>query len=188
MKDLLPTLRRIDEEIIGHNQNIARSRVEIARLQETRLVLAGIAESDTMEAQLAKEESQRTIAGSHGRPVLIVRKMGTDETMVEGLNKAGNKRGMNNPPKRAKGDGNGRRKHRKSDKTGGERGEFGRKVLEMLKGSEPLASADIANYLGIKADTGSRQPVYNALYLLQQQGKIVRNAERRYSLAPGGTK
>src|SRR5207249_2226922 len=72
--DIQSTLRRLDEEIVGHKQQIARSQVEIARLQDTRMVLMRLAEDDIAHAEAERAERAGMIAGEHAKPVLIVRK------------------------------------------------------------------------------------------------------------------
>jgi hypothetical protein len=195
MKDVQGTLRRIDEQITQHNQNIARSRVEIARLQEARLVFAGLAEEDIIAAHAGKEERQGMINGAHARPVLIVRKVGSDEVMkqqAEGLNKAGNRRGMNV----TKGKGTRPRRprnpnHHVGPREGSAIEQMRKRIFTVLKDAEePMTGSEIGNYLGLPADDKVRKPMQNALYYMRVKGQLHRDPEHRYSMpspAPGAT-
>ena len=184
MKDVHATLRRIDEEIVAHQQQIARSRVEISRLQETRIVLMNMAEGDAEAAQAHREGRPPVLAGDYARPVLIVRKTGTGDedgtasrAAKEGTNKSGNLRGMNNP--RGKKFGG---RTRASPK-GSARGEYKRKVLELLANSDdPLTSREMAGYFGLPGGMEARKPLQNALFWMRASGVIHRDAEKRYFL------
>lgn len=187
MKDVQATLRRIDKEITGHNQLIARSRVEIARLQETRNVLMNLADEDVIAAHMSKEERQNVINGAHAKPLLVVRRMGSEELAgraqanMEGLNKSGDRRGMNNPKGKKFGDGGGRKgRFSKNSAVGKMRV----RIAEALKdATEPMTGSELGNYLGLPADADVRKPLQNALYSMRVGGQLHRDAEYRYSMA-----
>jgi len=190
VKDLSLTLNRIDKEIIGHNQLIARSRVEIQRLTETRAVLMGIAEDDANAVDERRAVRQGVIEGEHSRPVLVVRKIGSEElaersaqVQEPGLNKSGDRRGMNNP-KGAKFGGkppkNGKGRHSKVTAVGLMRDKV---VMVLGDAEEPMSGTEIGNYLGLAAGTNEpRKALQNALYSMRVRGELHRDPEHRYSM------
>lgn len=189
MKDVQATLRRIDEEITGHTQQIARHRVEIARLQETRLVLMNLAEGDIVAAHATREERAGVINGAHAKPMLIVRKVGTGdeegtaskalkegrdysaEYARRGLNKAGNKRGL---------------KTKGNKRDGSARALYRERVLATLKDGEAMTGTELGDYFGLPRTSKERKPLQNALYYMQISGLVHRDAGKRFSLSPNG--
>jgi hypothetical protein len=165
MKDVQATLKRIDDQIVTHKQNIARSQVEIMRLQETRIVLMGLAEEDQAAAGYAREERQGVVSGSHAKPMLIVRKTGN------GLNSSGNRRGMNDKSKNP------------IDKDSTKA-----KVTALLQ-STPTAELSVGaiiDRLGIGPLRGkARQPIYQALWELKRDRIVYSpNGSGSYQIAP----
>ena len=188
MKDVAATLRRIDEQITGYNQQIARARVEIARLQETRLVLSGLAEEDVILAEQAKQEARGVINGSHARPVLIVRKVGTGDEegsaskaakLGLSVNKNGDRRGMNNPRKKE------RTTAPKPRRTAAEippeeKQEYLReRVVTVLQSyGHGMDTGDIRKALGMHKEWHKSRKVkalYNAISYLRREGKVVQD-------------
>jgi hypothetical protein len=177
IKDVQGTLKRIDEQITAHNQSIARSRLEIARLQETRLVLMGLAEEDILVAEQAKMERAGLINGQHSVPKLIVRKVGTGDEEGSaskaaklGLNSAGNRRGMNTLGRKP------------GSKNVSARGEYRDRVFAALKGGEAMTGTELGDYFGMPRKAKARKPLQNALFFLRSNGQLHRDAEKRYSL------
>jgi len=183
-------LRRIDEEITGHEQLIARSQVELHRLHTTRRTLMNIAEHDVAVAEAAKHERQGVIAGAHAKPVLIVRKAGSAELEERAakakanghdgeLNKAGNRRGKTR-------DYEAERKRRnlrvKAGKNPSVSGELRERILKALDGAEPMVSIEIGDYLGLPRGDVPRKGMSNALYQLRIGGAVIRDDDKRYSL------
>jgi hypothetical protein len=185
IKDPQGTLRRIDDQIMQHNQNIARSRLEIARLQETRIVIMGLVEEDIFVAQQAKEERAGIANGAHAVPKLIVRPTGYDEVFgehvtggdeqghaapAEGMNKAGNLRGMKQP----------RKSRRPSEEL--PRDEqlepMRERVLTAIKTHGAMDTHDVRKALGLANEHHKSRKVkvlYNAIYSLRTQGKLTRD-------------
>jgi len=179
IKDPQGTLRRIDEQINAHNQSIAISRLEIARLQETRLVIMGLAEEDLVAAEQAKMERHGAIAGAHAVPKLIVRKEGfgdeegsASKAAKLGLNKTGNRRGMNHPTKG--------KKVGSAYYLNSKRGEYKRRVLELLKNGDTMTSGEMANYFGLPSTGDSRKSLQNALHWMRSSGEVERDEYKRY--------
>src|SRR5580765_7905988 len=81
MKDVDAMLRRIDQEIVQHRQEIAGRQVAIARLEDSRKVLQGLVEGDQIAAEMARAERGAAPGqiNGHARPMLIVRRTGSDE-------------------------------------------------------------------------------------------------------------
>lgn len=193
-------LRRIDEEITAHNQEIAGRQVAIARLQDTRRVLMGLAEGDQMAAEAAKME--RTAAGQlngHVGPMLIVRRTGTgDEDGTESQRrKTGKAKPRNYDRERAKAAelqqkrergeapppaSRVKRKYTSADAYGGGK-VLQEKVVALVKKTGPIASREIGNRLNIPAGTNDRQPLSNALWTLKHAGVLKRDESKLYSLA-----
>ena len=180
MKDVSATLRRIDEEIVGHRQTIARSQVEIMRLQDTRQVLARLVEDDQHAEQQAKLERAGVIEGAHAKPVLIVRQTGTggEDGSASKAAKAGTT--MHAKTKRDyKVDS---AKYGKRSKPS-ESGDYRKKIRETLAPDEAMTSREIGDYLGLPRDEAARKAMSNALYQMRVKGDIVRDDHSRYSLA-----
>jgi hypothetical protein len=197
VKDVAGTLRRIDEQITAHTQSINRSRLEIARLQETRIVLMGLAEEDILVAEQARQERLSGGSNGHSVPKLIVRPEGwgdlvngddegsASKAIKEGtLNKSGNLRGMVGPATRAK-----RSHHKKPQghpKTGGKHRLHWDEIQTLLK-TNPKSQFDIEailQRLGLPDYHGKqRQPIYQALYEMRKQGLIQRPSSGVYQIA-----
>ena len=144
MKDIQATLRRIDDEITFCRQEIARQQVSIVRLEDTRRVLMGIAESDQASREAGTAERLGAINGSHARPEIIVRKIGTVD------------------------------KKARKPRAGaiGESTMMRQKILDVLKG--PMTPAEIGDKLGIPRGEEHRKVMHNALYTLRIRGKLDR--------------
>jgi hypothetical protein len=181
MKDVNATLRRIDEEIVGHKQAIARSQVEIMRLQDTRQVLARLVEDDQAAEQHAKLERAGIIAGEHSKPVLIVRRTGSGDE--EGTASKAAKEGLNGTHTKVK----PKRDYKADSAKYGKRskvsasGEMRDKILAMMDADTPMTSREIGDFLGLPRDEKSRKDMSNALYQLRVKGALKRDTEDRYS-------
>jgi len=203
MKDVQATLRRIDEEITGHHQQIARHRVEIARLQETRLVLMGIAEGDAAAHERASQERVHTINGAHARPVLIVRKEGSGEAEAERHAKELERKKKYRDAKRA---AKAKRQEvkaaaepaspaiKKGPKSGPKTGRTPRasasalwrpKVLQTLRGeAEGMTRQQLGDVFGLPRGEKHRKALSNALYTLANHGQL-RHDNGRFILKDG---
>lgn len=163
MKDIHHTLTRIDREITERRQQIAYQQVEIARLEDTRRVLMGLAEAD-----MARPESEPTaqINGANARPVLIVRRTGTGDE--EGTASHAAKTGQ------------------KPKKPGSEMSRIRKRILALLTDApEPMTSREIGDHLGIARGETHRKAMNNALYQLRVTKILSRDPEKRYSLPAG---
>lgn len=171
MKDVQATLRRIDEEIVGHKQQIAMHQVELVRLQDTRNVLMGLAEADIAHAEASKAEraEARLTAGEHAKPVLIVRKVGSGE---------------DGPPKTIHARANGETKVDKPKKRRRQKasasGDMRAKIMEVVDSETPMSSREIGDHLGLPRNETARKAMSNALYQLKVKGDLVRDGEHRY--------
>jgi len=186
MKDVSSTLRRIDEEIVGHKQRIAFSQVEIARLQDTRQVLMRLVEDDQHAEEESKLERLRIINGAHAKPELIVRR-----TEVESVPKPDKeeakprkKKGRDYAAERERARARDAERHRLARAAKGakprpenESGKMREAVLNVVDAETPMNSREIALHLGIK---GNDQLLYNALYQLRIKGDLIRGEDNRY--------
>lgn len=153
------TLKRIDDEITERRQRIAAWQVEIARLEDTRRVLMGLAEADQM-AHAARHEPTPSVLGngSHGKPMLIVRRTTEDA-----------------PPAKAQ------KKQRKTRDMSA-RATWRSKVKALLAepGAEPMTAGELGNYFGLPIGKG-RKDLQNALYYLKKEGDLHVDDAGRYS-------
>lgn len=179
MKDVSATLRRIDEEIVGHKQQIARSQVEIMRLQDTRQVLARLVEDDQHAEQAAKMERLGVLAGAHAKPELIVRMTGSggEDGSASKAAKAGTT--MHAKAKRDYKVDSAKYGRRKKPSVSGAIRE---KIMAMMDAETPMASREIGDYLGLPREETARKDMSNALYRLRLNGQLVRDDENRYQL------
>lgn len=182
MKDIQATLRRLDEEIVGHRQQIARHQVEIARLQDTRVLLMGLAEDDIAHAEAAKANrvSALATAGEHAKPVLIVRKTGSGDE--DGTESQRRKTGGTTLHASVNGHATKSEKPKKKRKpsAGSESGEMRAKIMKIMDADTPMTSREIGDFLGLPRDETARKPMSNALYQLKVKGALIRDAENRY--------
>lgn len=154
------TLKRIDDEITQHRQQIAAHQVHIARLEDTRRVLMGLVEEDQTAAQARREGPPPTLTnGSHAKPMLIVRKTTQDAPPAE----KGKKKRTRDNSKRAQ--------WRERVKAFFAEGD-----------TEPMKAAELANYFGLAAGSKDkdRKDLQNALYYMAQAGALVKDDEGRY--------
>lgn len=185
MKDMPTTLRRLDEEIVGHHQNIARSQVAIMRLQDTRKLLMGLAEDDQAALERDKLERAGVIAGAHASPQLIVRKTGTGDHFggEDGSASHAAKTGLKVAAKRTT------RDYKVDSAKYGRRtmpnqsGLFRAKILKLLEPDAQMTSQQIGDHLGLKRDQDVRKPMSNALYQMLQKGTLARDEDKNYRLA-----
>jgi hypothetical protein len=194
MKDINATLRRLDEEILGHKQRIAFSQVEIARLQDTRQVLMRLVEDDQRAEQQAKLERVGVLAGAHAKPELIVRMTGTGgedgsasaaakngttmHLQHEGDRKVEERRARDAERHRLKRLAKASLKGTKPKPSGDNASSQMREaVLRVVDDQTPMNSREIANHLGIR---GNDQLLYNALYQLRKAGVLLRGEDSRY--------
>jgi predicted phage tail protein len=166
-------LRRIDEEITQHNQEIAARQVAIMRLQDSRRVLMGLAEGDQIKAEMARAERAGAPAqiNGHAQPMLIVRRTGSGD---EGPPPAEKKQRAKNRT--------GKRQYTSSHEYGGGAA-LRERVVELVKKTGPIIGREIGNRLNIPKGAESRQPLSNALYELKRQGVLERDESKLYSLA-----
>ena len=182
MSNTQQMLRRIDDEITLNRQEIARRQVDIARLEDTRRVLMGLEETDQAAAEARKSAHAGLIPGSSGKPVLIVRKVGSGHDINGheaplGIVASGKRKGLPRLKKVRKDKG------MKHGKQGSEIGKMRRRILDFLKpGDEPIASADLAANLGLPIGEDHRKPMQNALYHMRVNGLIQRDPQGRYYL------
>jgi hypothetical protein len=191
-------LRRIDEEITGHRQEIAGRQVAIARLEDSRKVLMGLAEGDMIKAEMAKAERVGAPAqiNGHAQPMLIVRRVGSGdegpppkakkprnyerERELAKARLGGREAGTEPPAKTRK-----KREYTSATAYGG--GEALRaKVAALVAKTGPIKSAEIGNRLGMPTGLDNRQPLANALYELKRRGVLQRDESKLYSLARPG--
>lgn len=195
-------LRRIDEEITGHRQEIAARQVAIARLEDSRRVLMGLAEGDQIKAEMARAERVGAPAqiNGHAQPMLIVRRVGSgdegpppaspkkkkprDYERERELAKArlGGREAGTEPPAKSR---TGKRHYTSSHAYGGGAA-LREKVVELVKKTGPIIGREIGNRLNIPTGTESRQPLSNALYELKRTGVLRRDESKLYSLARPG--
>lgn len=190
MKDVVGMLRRIDEEITGHNQRIALSRLEIMRLQETRLTLMGLAEQD--EAAKAFAAGQPSLlAGSSAKPVLIVRKTSEDApTPAADRKKARDAEAYQRRKAKAKaakeeGKRTGRGGHpRRTDEWAAPA--LRERVTKLLSDDveEGMTATEIGNFFDMPTGDKARKPLQNCLWhMTNTRGLLKKDAEGRYTLA-----
>lgn len=180
-------LRRIDEEIIAHRQQIAGHQVSIMRLEDSRKVLMGLAEGDVIAEAHAKAETSRQIGGAHAQPMLIVRRTGSDEAPKRQTPlKNGKHRDYDRERKLAKA--------RLAGKPPGEHAASAsaamrRRVVAVLKSQgKPMTTGDIKKALGIDGsyNTVEMKTLSNAVYSLGRLGTLKRNdATMAYELRQG---
>lgn len=151
-------LKRIDDEITGHRQQIAAHQVHIARLEDTRRVLQGLAEAD-MEAKTVAGTTPALERGQNGKPVLIVRKMTEDA-----------------PPAAVK----KTKRKRDNSKRAGWRKRLGEFFQDPT--AEPMKAAELANYFGLAPGSKNveRKDLANALYYMAKAGTLQQDGEGRY--------
>jgi hypothetical protein len=174
MKDVQATLRRIDEEITASRQEIARQQINIVRLEDTRRVLMGLAEADQEAAAHRVADRGNVLPGSHARPVLIVRKIGSGDAseMVDGAH--------SDAPLGivASGKRKGQPRVRKS-RSGAT--ELRERVLRVVEpGGKPISPKEIGNNIGLPAREEVRKPLWNQLYQMRVKGLIERDEVGRY--------
>lgn len=193
MKDVAATLKRIDDEIVQRRQNIAYHQVEIARLEDTRRVLMGLAEEDIERAEQARNPER--IAAQPVVQSITVRKIGGGEeegpppkTNGHGahLNKSGDMRGMTNPRSKAKqarlaSDAPFKRRVQ-ADIPQEERQEYvrGRVLAALRTNGKPMDTADIRRALGMDTEWHKSRKVkalYNAISYLRRDGQVTFNPE-----------
>lgn len=185
MKDVVGTLKRIDDEIIQRRQNIAYHQVEIARLEDTRKVLMSLAEDDQERAEQARNPER--LSGPIEQTI-TVRKIGGGEEgpppKANGghapVNKSGNKRGMNNPPGQKIAAKPKLTRRKDEDFPLEERlGHMKERVLTVLKSyGTPMDTNDIRKALGLQKEHHKSRKVkvlYNALYHLRTSGEVIRD-------------
>ena len=174
MKDVQGYLKRLDAEITMHRQQIAMHQVEIARIEDARRVVMGIAESDAHPAHPAGEPL--LVNGSHAKPVLIVRKSteAFPEEPPPKLNKSGDRRGMNQP------------KHRSKKVVEWPAPKMRTTVMATLRNKGPLTTGELRAEIGLGQLNQRSPPVkalYNALGKLRKLNRIVQDdATQAYSL------
>jgi hypothetical protein len=194
------TLRRLDEEIVGHRQQIATHQVAIARLEDTRKVLMGLAEGDQIAREVAKAERVGQISGEHARPMLIVRRTGTgDEDGTESARrkgppvKNGKPRDYERERELAKARLEGKQPEPKKEpkhytsatKYGGGK-ELMQKIVSLVQKTGPIASREIGNRLDMPTSSNERQPLSNALWQLKKEGVLKRDDNKLYSVVRSG--
>ena len=171
MKDVAGTLKRIDEEIVGHKQAIARHQIEIVRLQDTRSVLMHLVEDDIAAAEASRSQERHAIlAGQGSKPMIVVRKVTEDESpppskTMHAKNgsavKTGKPRGKRVPGK-------------------SESGDYREKILGLVDTETPMSSQEIGDHLGLPRNETARKAMSNALYQLRVKGQLLRGEDRRY--------
>lgn len=147
------TLRRLDQEIVAHEQQIAMHQVEIMRLTTTRRTLMGIVENDQAAAE-ARRAEPGMLPGSHAKPMLIVRRTGSGDEPPEADSQAP------------------RKKRRGGKRTSGALNAMKARVLACIADkAEGLTTHEIGVQIGIH-DPEDRRRMWNAVYQLQLKGEI----------------
>jgi hypothetical protein len=177
MKDIHATLRRLDEEITFHNQQIAGHRVEIARAQEARLVLMRIAEADMAVEQMARQERVGVIDGAHARPQLIVRKDTSGEDEAKAKTALREKWRRASQARRDK-------KNGLNTNSVSVTASFRDRVRNLLKDKpEGMTQDQMGNFFGLPRGDKIRKPLANALYQLRRKGEVRRGEDSHYRMA-----
>jgi len=153
MTDSTKILRRLDEEIVYCNQQIAALQVRIANAQNTRRFIMGLEEDDQAAEAMRREGNAALNGTSYARPMLIVRKAGSGDE-----------------PKEKK-----TRKGRAG--TVSASGEMRERIIKLLASPDtpPMTPAEIGNHLGLPRGESNRKVMNNALYQLRIAGKVTRN-------------
>jgi hypothetical protein len=147
-------LRRIDQEITGLRQQIARCQVEIARLEDARLVLVALAERDQLGASA---EEPPLLSGNQG-PLLVVRKAHSGDGEEGAKKRTAWNKGM-------KGSTGGKR----SPEAGATRD----KIMELFRHRRVLDPIEVIGaLLGDNATKRQKHQIYNSLLALKKQGKL----------------
>jgi hypothetical protein len=150
-------LRRIDQEITGHRQQIARLQVEIARLEDARLVISALAERDQMGPGIVEPP---LLAGSQG-PLLVVRKAhsGVEEGPA--------------PKQKHKRETIAPRSHKgvkRSDAVAQGKA-FRAAIMELFRHQPVMTPRDVMDRLGLH-DKRNMGRVYNGLLKLKNEGLL----------------
>lgn len=184
MKDVSATVRRLDEEIVSHHQAIARHRVEIMQLQETRKVLMGLAEDDQHAAEAGRADARQALLAEHSKPVIVVRKTGTGDE--QGTASKAAKNGTTTMHLKAE-QSKSKRDYKVDSAKYGRRkgkasvsGDYRNKILSVVDAETPMSSQEIGDHLGLPRDEKSRKGMSNALYQLKVKGLLLRGADHRY--------
>jgi hypothetical protein len=178
----------LDREIVEHRQEIAKLRLRISELEDTRLMLM---QREEYRAGRAGEASPFGMLPGGGEIAVRERRLmlmdegllshaaKTGELPPPGLNKSGDRRGMNQRGKPRPGRIN-KGRHSKDTAVGDMR----RRILGVLGDHdyEPMTGGELGNYLGLPADPEVRKPLQNALYAMRVRGQLHRDADKRYSL------
>lgn len=157
MKDISPTLRRIDEEITATRQQIAALQVNIVRLEDARRVFMGMAEADQAHRE-AGGRAELLAPGSHARPQLIVRPTGSSE--------------INGKPFK--------RKRRRKRPQGTVRAQLEKGIVAALADGATLTSTEVADQIGIPPGNHERHPLREALRFMLHDGQLIRSGAPRH--------
>src|SRR5688572_14989607 len=160
MKDISATLRRIDEEITGWRQQIARARNEIGRLEETRLTILGLAEADQAAHHAG---GPALLPGSAAHPQLIVRRTGGEDGSASHPAKTGQTL-VNGAPVKMK-----RRRP-----AGTLKAKRTKKIMAMLAERGELTSVAVGEAFGLPVGP-ARHPIRELLRELVEDGQLVRS-------------
>lgn len=173
----------IDREIVAHRQEIAKRRLRISELEDTRVLMM---QREEYRAEVHGEASPFGVLPGGGEIAVRERRELMDEGALSqaaktgalpapGLNKSGDRRGM----VKGKHGGHGKGRFSKNSAIGQMRD----KLVKLLSDAEePMTGSEIGNYLGLPADDVARKPLQNALYSMRVKGDLHRDAEYRYSM------
>lgn len=155
MQDI--SLKDIDTEIEKHRQEIAKHRLWISQLEDTRLNIMQLAEI-------------RAAANGHGSP------FGTFPNGATIMVREQKPAAVLAAPTKVK----TRKKHDKAARSA-----LREKVLTLLDGEvEGMTTEEMANHLGIGSTAKARNPLYQMLYMLRvTQHLISKDDAGRYRLA-----
>lgn len=195
-------LRRIDDEITQHNQEIAARQVAIMRLQDTRKVLMGLAEGDQIAAEEAKLQRGAAQLNGHSAPMLIVRRIGSGDDEAPAPKKSKNKKPRNYerereaaaelqrkrdqgavPPPKKRGPPKPREslKYDTAERWGGAKA-LEDKIAALVAKTGPIQSREIGNRMGFEQGSIHRQPLSNALWALKKNGRLQRDDNNLYTV------
>lgn len=183
MSDTTKILRRLDEEIIYCNQQIAALQVRIVTAQNSRRFIMGL-EEDDQAAQAMRREANAALNGrAFDKPMLIVRKANSGDDpnfrgdIYEaqppplGIVASGKRKGL----PRVRQPRAGTKTYPKKAK------ELRERVLNVVTpGEEPMSPKEIGNNIGLSVKEEDRKPLWNVLYNMKAKGLIQRNEKGDY--------
>lgn len=188
-------MRRIDEQLIANRQQIAVLQLENVRLEDARLMLASLAEQDAIAAgRPGMAGLQIRVGPPTAEPVLPIeqqraeRKKEMDRKHYhQSRLKAAEEFGVT-PDQviRSNGKWKKRERARRSDagKSSGSTSKtamLDRVRAYMIGRVEPLSPGDVIDAFQVRDDRRAKQQVYQAFYVMHNQGELSRDDAGRYT-------